>query len=237
MLHSRRRFFSVNGHSPILRIVLVVSVMLLSQGCDKLGIGQEPDRADRAAGGRVDNRSTRAVGASDANGVGSSVPCVPFDRVPGRDGLRARHRATAESPGFHGQRSSIWAFPTAVISRDFQTLGQQYNRIIAGNFIDQEMPFVQHDATLVTIFAGVNEVNVITAALGGGAGGSDPNGYIDAAGPRVRRRLHDAACRHQDARRLAAHRRAERAERRRAAVPGRRIAGAAAGRAARRGRA
>jgi lysophospholipase L1-like esterase len=70
--------------------------------------------------------------------------------------------------------------PTAVIGRDFQTLGQQYNRFITGNFIDQEMMFVQPNATLVTIFAGINEVNVVTAALGGGAGGSDPNGYMDA---------------------------------------------------------
>ena len=70
--------------------------------------------------------------------------------------------------------------PTAVIGRDFQTLGQQYSRTILGNFIDQEMSFVQPNATLVTIFAGINEVNVVTAALGGGAGGSDPNGYMDA---------------------------------------------------------
>ncbi len=70
--------------------------------------------------------------------------------------------------------------PSAVIGRDFQTLGQQYNRVIAGNFIDQEMSFVQQNASLVTIFAGINEVNVVTAALGGGAGGSDPNAYMDA---------------------------------------------------------
>jgi lysophospholipase L1-like esterase len=70
-------------------------------------------------------------------------------------------------------------FPTAVIGRDFQTLGQQYGRTIEFNFIEQEMPFVLRSSTLVTVFAGVNEVNVITAALGGGAGGSDPNGYID----------------------------------------------------------
>jgi lysophospholipase L1-like esterase len=42
------------------------------------------------------------------------------------------------------------------------------------------MPFVQPTATVVTIFAGINEVNVVTAALGGGAGGGDPNSYIDA---------------------------------------------------------
>jgi lysophospholipase L1-like esterase len=70
--------------------------------------------------------------------------------------------------------------PTTVIGKDFATLGAQYNRTIVGNMIENEMPFVQTNATVVTIFAGVNEINVITAALGGGAGGSDPNGYIDA---------------------------------------------------------
>jgi lysophospholipase L1-like esterase len=46
--------------------------------------------------------------------------------------------------------------------------------------IDNEMPFVLPSSTLVTVFAGVNEINTITAALGGGEGGSDPNGFIDA---------------------------------------------------------
>ena len=31
----------------------------------------------------------------------------------------------------------------------------------------------------MTIFAGANEVNIITSALGNGAGGGDPAGYID----------------------------------------------------------
>src|SRR5205823_5943136 len=70
--------------------------------------------------------------------------------------------------------------PTAVIGRDFEALGQQYNRTIVGNFIDAEMPFVQTNLTVVTIFAGGNEVNTITAALGAGAGGSDQAGYVDA---------------------------------------------------------
>jgi lysophospholipase L1-like esterase len=70
--------------------------------------------------------------------------------------------------------------PTAVIGRDFQNLGQQYGHTIEANFIDQEMPFVLPGSTFVTVFAGVNEINTITSALGAGAGGSDPNGYIDA---------------------------------------------------------
>lgn len=69
--------------------------------------------------------------------------------------------------------------PTAVIGRDFQTLGQQYGHAIEANFIDHEMPFVAASATLVTIFAGTNEVNTITAALGGGAGANDRTGFID----------------------------------------------------------
>ena len=48
--------------------------------------------------------------------------------------------------------------PTAVIGRDFERLGQQYNRTIAGNFIDQEVPFVATNSTVVTMFAGGNEV-------------------------------------------------------------------------------
>ena len=76
------------------------------------------------------------------------------------------------------------------------------------------MPFVQPDSTVVTIFAGINEVNVITAALGGGAGGADPNGYIDA---QVRAFGADYATLIDGiraARRVAAHRHAQRAQRR-----------------------
>jgi lysophospholipase L1-like esterase len=70
--------------------------------------------------------------------------------------------------------------PTSVIGADFEQLGQQYGRTILGNFIQHEMPFVPKDSTVVTVFAGGNEVNTITAALGAGAGGSDPFAYVDA---------------------------------------------------------
>ena len=170
---------SVNSDSPILRIVVVISVMVMSQGCDKLGLGTSPTQPSGppAAGSTV---VYSAVGASDANGVGSSVPCAPFD-TQCENGMGYVPVTTRQlrAQGFNVTLLNL-GIPTAVIGRDFQTLGQQYNRIIAGNFIDQEMMFVQPNATLVTIFAGINEVNVVTAALGGGAGGSDPNGYMDA---------------------------------------------------------
>jgi lysophospholipase L1-like esterase len=69
--------------------------------------------------------------------------------------------------------------PTTVIGADFQALGTKYNRTIFGNMIENEMPFVQPAATVITVFAGVNEINTITAALPA-EGGSDPNGFVDA---------------------------------------------------------
>ena len=168
---------SVNTHSPILRIVLVISVMAALQACDKLGLTKSPTEptGPPAAGSAI---VYSAVGASDANGVGSSVPCVLFTECPDGMGYVPVTARQLKAQGFTVTLLNL-GIPTAVIGRDFQTLGQQYNRVIAGNFIDQEMSFVQPNATVVTIFAGINEVNVITAALGGGAGGSDPNGYMD----------------------------------------------------------
>jgi lysophospholipase L1-like esterase len=119
-----------------------------------------------------------AIGASDVTGVGSSVPCFLQDCPDGR-GYVAVAARTLRAQGFTIDLQNL-GIPTAVIGRDFETLGQQYNRPIVGNFIEQEAPFVQKTATLVTIFAGLNEINTITAALGAGAGGSDPNGYVDA---------------------------------------------------------
>ncbi len=119
-----------------------------------------------------------ALGASDANGVGSSVQCPPFTDCP--NGMSYVNVATRQ---LQGQGFTVtlrnMGIAGAVISPEFQNLGNQYNRDILANYIGQEAPFTLQDSTLVTIFAGGNEVNTITTALGNGAGGSDPIGYID----------------------------------------------------------
>lgn len=167
-------------HSPILRIGIACAVLTSAAACDKLGLGGNPSptapTGPPAAGSAI---VYTAIGASDANGVGSSVPCLPFisECADGMGYVPVAVR-TLKAQGFTVTLSNL-GIATAVIGRDFETLGQQYNHVIVGNFIEQEMPFVQRNATVVTIFAGVNEINTITAALGGGAGGSDPNGYID----------------------------------------------------------
>ena len=118
-----------------------------------------------------------AVGASDVIGFGSSKPCLPYEDCDGGGYVWVAARQ------LRAQRYTVkvvnLGIPTAVISRTFQDLATQNGRTVAGNLIDQEMPFVEKDSTMVTVFTGANDVNAITAALGNGAGGSDPVSYID----------------------------------------------------------
>jgi lysophospholipase L1-like esterase len=174
----RHRIFETLRNSPILRICVVAAVVSLVTGCSKLGGGSSPTAPSGppAAGSTI---FYTAVGASDAAGVGSSVECLPFIDCPNGMGYVPVSVRSLKAQGFAVTNLNL-GIPTAVIGRDFQTLGQQYGRTIVTNFIDSEMSFVQPNATVVTIFAGINDVMTITAALGGGAGGSDPNAFIDA---------------------------------------------------------
>jgi lysophospholipase L1-like esterase len=174
---SMTTFFCLERHSPILRIAIVAGCVGLFTGCDKLGRDTNPNAPTPPppVGSAI---VYTAIGASDANGVGSSVVCPLFGDCSNGMGYVPVTVRSLRSQGFTVNHLNL-GVPTAVISRDFQTLGNQYNHLVAGNFIEQEMPFVQTTATVVTIFAGLNEVNVLTAALGGGAGGSDPNGFMD----------------------------------------------------------
>jgi lysophospholipase L1-like esterase len=178
MRQSMTTFFHLDRESPILRIGLIAGCVAVMAGCSKLGIGDNPTAPTPppAAGSTI---VYSAIGASDANGVGSSAVCAPFatDCANGMGYVPVTVRQL-RARGYTVNHLNL-GIATAVIGRDFQTLAQQYNHFVAVNFIEQEMPFVQTTATVVTVFAGINEVNVITAALGGGAGGSDPNAYID----------------------------------------------------------
>lgn len=174
------RIFRILSHSPILRICLVAGAISFATGCNRLGLdgggGPTAPSGPPAAGSTI---FYTAVGASDANGVGSSAECLFLTDCPNGMGYVPVTVRALKGQGFTVSGLNL-GIPTAVIGRDFQALGQQYNRTIVGNFIDHEMSFVQTNATVVTIFAGINEVTTITAALGGGAGGSDPNAFIDA---------------------------------------------------------
>src|SRR5499427_8625157 len=175
MDRSEPGFLRAMRRSPILRIGLCVAMLSSWIACSSSNGSPTQPSGPPAAGSSI---VWAAIGASDVTGVGSSVPCLLSDCANGTGYIAVAARQL-RAQGFTLDLLNL-GLPTAVIGRDFETLGQQYNRVIAGNFIEQEMPFVQRNATLVTIFAGLNEINTITAALGAGAGGGDPNGFIDA---------------------------------------------------------
>ena len=172
----------VGRRTPNLRIALAVAFAAFATiSCDSLGPGPGgnpagPDPTPPPSAGAPIVYA--ALGASDVLGIGSSLACFPMADCPDGKGYVQVATRQLRTQGFPVTVSNLGVL-TGVIGRDFQLLGQQYNRQILGNFIDQELPFVRQDTTLVTIFAGVNEINTITAALGGGAGASNPAGYID----------------------------------------------------------
>jgi len=171
-------FRSLYG-SPILRIGVFCLGMAGAAACSKLGLGEGSPTAPSGPPAPGSAIFYTAVGASDAAGVGSSGECIPFVDCPNGMGYVPVTVRALKAQGFIVTNLNL-GIPTTVIGRDFQSLGDKYNRLIVGNIIENEMPFVQTNATVVTIFAGINEVNPVVAAAGGGEGGSDPNGFIDA---------------------------------------------------------
>jgi lysophospholipase L1-like esterase len=118
-----------------------------------------------------------AVGASDAVGIGGSQLCVPFQQCP--DGtsyvaIIARQLATGRTVTL-----TNLGVPGAVLGPGTQSLARQYGRDVIANFIDNEVPFVARNSTVVTVFAGGNDANAIVAAIEAGAGGGDANAFID----------------------------------------------------------
>lgn len=118
-----------------------------------------------------------AIGASDAAGVGASVPCLPLATSCREStsyvGLVQKRLAESRSVSLMNL-----ALPGGVLSPDVEALGDELGRNIPGNFLTQVAPFVPPGTTLVTIFAGGNDTNTIAAAIGAGRGGSDPSAWL-----------------------------------------------------------
>lgn len=175
----RCTFFAVARQSPKLRIVgaLLIAAVLGATGCERLGLDEGPTApSGPPAAGTAINYA--ALGASDVIGIGSSVPCLPYSDCDGGTGYVFVAGRQLRAAGYTVRVDTL-GIPTAVLSRRLAELGTAYGRTILGNVLDQELPFIRTDVTLVTIFIGANDVNVITAAVGGGAGGADPTGYVD----------------------------------------------------------
>jgi lysophospholipase L1-like esterase len=119
-----------------------------------------------------------AIGASDAIGIGSSSPCIPYASCPDGKGYVQEivRRLVASGKTVTIQNLGV---PGAVVSPAMQTLANQLNRGVAVNFIQDEAPFVRTDSTLVTVFAGGNDANTIGSALRAGYGGSNATAWAN----------------------------------------------------------
>jgi lysophospholipase L1-like esterase len=123
------------------------------------------------------------MGASDAVGVGSSVPCLfGVDCANGTSYVYVLQRALRNA-GKSVTLTNV-GVPGAVMSPAIQALTRQMGRNdVIANFIENQVPFVTPATTHVTVFAGGNDANAIGQAIRAGLAGSDTlndiRAYID----------------------------------------------------------
>lgn len=157
-----------------IRLTLTTAVLLMAgaAGCTRLG-----DSPTAPSEGGVQAVSYTAVGASDGIGYGGTQPCIPFTECPNGTGYVQR---LARRLGERGAVTHLnLSIPGAVLSPTIEDLARQIGRTVPGNFLDREAPFVSTGATLVTIFAGGNDANVLAQAARAGVGGGDVRGFLD----------------------------------------------------------
>jgi lysophospholipase L1-like esterase len=150
--------------------MLLLAVLAVG-GCDLFSNPSDPTDLDD----NVVNYA--AIGASDAVGVGSSQPCLPFVTCTDGGGYVQRVTRRLRMDGKSVTLTNL-GIPGAVLSPETETIGDAAGLDIFDDFLERQMPFVPRDATLVTVFAGGNDVNAIGRAIRQGQGGSDIDGYI-----------------------------------------------------------
>jgi lysophospholipase L1-like esterase len=157
------------------RILLITLAVVSLAGCDVL----KNNSSNPTTPSNPTQFDYTAIGASDAIGYGSSNVCFTFTACPNGTGyvqdLGREYQADHPSVTFTLLNMGI---PGAVLGPTIMNLGNQLGLGIPANFLDGELPFIQTNGSLVTIFAGGNDVRTVGSALQAGLGGSDINGYI-----------------------------------------------------------
>ena len=152
------------------RKLLIVAALLAVSGCSA---GNSP--SDPPPNANIVLYT--ALGASDTSGFGSSAPCLPLTSCPDGTGYVQTIERRLRTSGKSVTLLNL-GIPGAVLAPGVQAIGNQLGRGIVGNFIEREIPFVQRNATLVSVFAGGNDANTIGAAIAAGFGGLNPAAYV-----------------------------------------------------------
>ena len=165
-----------SGRVPRVFAALSVTVFALLAGACA-GLPTSPDDKDDGGAGASTQVNYTAVGASDAIAIGASVSCLPFIDCPSGTGyVQILNRQLATG----GKQVSLLnlGIPGAVLSPRIQTISQSYGPRVDFNFMERELPFVARDSTVVTIFAGGNDTNVVARSVSGQSNGN-PRAYVD----------------------------------------------------------
>ena len=117
-----------------------------------------------------------AISASDGTGFGSSSPCLPFADCPDGSGYVQRVVREMRNSGKTVNVLNL-SVPGSVVGPEIETLARQLGRGSIGNFVERQLPFVSRSSTLVTIFGGANDVNVVGNGIEAGLGGGNPVGW------------------------------------------------------------
>jgi len=158
--------------------VLALVCLFCSSGCSKVSSILPTNPTPTPAPGTAGTVYYTAVSASDGIGYGGTNVCIPFiTSCPDGSGWVQiiNRRLTAAGREVNHLNLSI---PGAVLSRTIEDLSRTIGRSDVVNFIERESPFVQTTATVVTVWAGGNDANIIGTAART-KGGNDVNGYVD----------------------------------------------------------
>jgi lysophospholipase L1-like esterase len=154
----------------------VVAALLVGlAACSSKNDGEGGDNPNGPSGGSNTVYYT-AISASDGTGFGSSSPCLPFTDCPNGTGWVQRVvRAMRDS----GKTVTVLnlSVPGSVVGPEIEDLARQLGRGTLGNFVERQLPFVSRSSTLVTIFGGANDVNVVGSGIEAGLGGGNPVGW------------------------------------------------------------
>ena len=156
--------------------LLFAASSVVVTACGSSPAGPNPTDEGGSNGGSQTIHYT-AVGASDAIAIGASVSCLPFVDCPGGTGyVQIINRRLAEG----GKPVSLLnlGIPGAVLSPRIQAISQSYGPRVDFNFIDRELPFVARESTVVTVFAGGNDTNVVARSVSGSSNGN-ARAYVD----------------------------------------------------------
>jgi lysophospholipase L1-like esterase len=157
------------------RHVCAVALLAGLAGCSSKDGDTDNPNAPTPPGGSGPIAYT-ALGASDTTGFGGSSPCLPFADCPNGTGYVQRVTRQLRDSGRTVNLLNL-GIPGSVVGPEIEGLARQLGRGSIGNFVERELPFVPRSTTLVTIFGGANDINVVASAIQAGMGGGNPQGW------------------------------------------------------------